>query len=65
MMKKKKEIMMNIDHVSKSTKLEILKLLIHYDTTKIVEHNDGCRINLDNLNDAIINKIDDILKKNN
>lgn len=39
--------------------LQILKQ--HLPVTKIIEHADGCRINLDNLTDEIINKIHHII----
>jgi hypothetical protein len=40
--------------------LQILKQHLH--VKKIIEHADGCRINLDCLNDDIINKIHYIIK---
>jgi tRNA(Ser,Leu) C12 N-acetylase TAN1 len=40
--------------------LQILKQ--HLPISKIIEHADGCRINLDSLTDDIINKIYHIIK---
>ena len=40
--------------------LQILKQ--HLQMSKIIEHADGCRINLDSLTDDIINKIYYIIK---
>lgn len=40
--------------------LQILKQ--HLSSSKIIEHADGCRINLDNLTADIINKIHHIIK---
>jgi hypothetical protein len=40
--------------------LQILKQ--HLSMSKIIEHADGCRINLDNLTDDIINKVHHIIK---
>ena len=46
---------LELDYEDRLYVLQILKQQL--DPVKIVEHADGCRINLDNLPDSIINKI--------
>ena len=55
---KKNEIKNRANELTYDDRLYVLRILRHHlPATKIIEHADGCRINLDNLTVEIINKI--------
>lgn len=60
---KKHNIKNRANELAYEDRLYVLQILKqHLPMSKIIEHADGCRINLDNLTDDIINKIHHIIK---
>jgi ATP-dependent RNA circularization protein (DNA/RNA ligase family) len=59
---KKIDIKNNTNELCYDDRLYVLKILKqHLDLNKIIEHADGCRINLDSMTPDIINKIHHII----
>lgn len=62
-MNKKQEIQNNACELAYADRLYVLQILKqHIPKHAIIEHADGCRINLDCISDDIINKIHHIVK---
>ena len=59
---KRVDIKNNANEMTYEDRLYVLQILKqHLSLSKIIEHADGCRVNLDNLPSEIINKIHHII----
>lgn len=56
------EIKDDVNELSYEDRMHVLQILKQHLPFKIIEHADGCRVNLDTLKPEIINKLHHIIK---